>query len=314
MPDKINGRTNSQKMLWDLTHCSICPRFCGTNRYQKPGFCGGRTLPKVAKAMLHFWEEPCISGDCGSGAVFFSGCSLRCVYCQNYRISAENFGQEVTVSELAAIFGDLQSKGAHNINLVSPTHYAPQIAEALALAGLRIPVIYNCGGYESVETVQKLAGLIDIYLPDLKYMHRETAAKYSGAADYFAVATAALQEMVRQVGGAQLNEEGLLQKGLLIRHLILPGQTAESIAILDWIAANLPSEVLVSLMCQYVPMGQAAEFPEINRKLRRKEYEAVLAHLFALGLENGFVQELSAANAAYTPEFDLAGIKRLPIE
>ncbi len=293
---------------WQLEKCMVCPRECGANRLQQFGFCGGRALPKVAKAMLHFWEEPCISGENGSGAVFFSGCALRCVYCQNYEISHEQFGREITITHLAKLFEHLQEQGAHNINLVNPTHYIPQIAQALQLAQLHIPVIYNCGGYEKVTSLQSLNGLIDIYLPDLKYFDAQTAKRYSAVEDYFIVATKAILEMQKQVGKAILDDDGIMQKGLLIRHLVLPGLQSESIAILDWISQHLPHDTMLSIMGQYVPMGKAQKYPELNRTLTEQEYDQVLQYLFSLDLENGFVQDLSSAQSEYTPDFDLSGI------
>lgn len=264
--------------------------------------------PVVARAALHFGEEPCISGERGSGAVFFSGCSLRCVFCQNYGISAENFGEEITVSRLREIYQELIGKGAHNINLVNPTHFVRAIAQSLE-EPLPVPVVYNCGGYELVESLRRLEGKVQIYLPDLKYADDRLALRYSGAADYWERAREAIAEMVRQTGPYCLDEAGMLQSGVLIRHLILPGQVKNSKRILDWIADSFPAgTVLVSLMSQYLPCGKAENFPEINRTLYQEEYDEVEAYLFQKGIEDGFLQELSSADDAYIPAFDLTGV------
>ncbi|MGN0625668.1 MAG: radical SAM protein [Oscillospiraceae bacterium] len=264
--------------------------------------------PVVARAALHFGEEPCISGERGSGAVFFSGCSLRCVFCQNYSISAKNFGEEITVSRLREIYCELVGKGAHNINLVNPTHFVRAIAQSLE-EPLPVPVVYNCGGYESVESLRRLEGKVQIYLPDLKYADDRLALRYSGASDYWERAREAIAEMVRQTGPYCLDEEGMLQSGVLIRHLILPGQVQNSKQILDWIADSFPAgTVLVSLMSQYLPCGKAENYPEINRTLYQEEYDEVEAYLFQKGIEDGFLQELSSADDAYIPAFDLTGV------
>ncbi|HAO69812.1 MAG TPA: radical SAM protein [Ruminococcaceae bacterium] len=264
--------------------------------------------PVVARAALHFGEEPCISGERGSGAVFFSGCSLRCVFCQNYGISAENFGEEITVSRLREIYQELIGKGAHNINLVNPTHFVRAIAQSLE-EPLPVPVVYNCGGYELVESLRRLEGKVQIYLPDLKYADDRLALRYSGAADYWERAREAITEMVRQTGPYCLDEAGMLQSGVLIRHLILPGQVQNSKRILDWIADSFSAgTVLVSLMSQYLPCGKAENFPEINRTLYQEEYDEVEAYLFQKGIEDGFLQELSSADDAYIPAFDLTGV------
>lgn len=264
--------------------------------------------PVVARAALHFGEEPCISGERGSGAVFFSGCSLRCVFCQNYGISAENFGEEITVSRLREIYQELIGKGAHNINLVNPTHFVRAIAQSLE-EPLPVPVVYNCGGYELVESLRRLEGKVQIYLPDLKYADDRLALRYSGAADYWERAREAIAEMVRQTGPYCLDEAGMLQSGVLIRHLILPGQVKNSKRILDWIADSFSAgTVLVSLMSQYLPCGKAENFPEINRTLYQEEYDEVEAYLFQKGIEDGFLQELSSADDAYIPAFDLTGV------
>lgn len=296
----------------NLKQCTFCPRRCGADRTVRPGACGAGENPRVARAALHFWEEPCLSGTRGSGTVFFSGCPLRCCYCQNHAISAGNGGRDVTVERLADIFLELQAQGAHNVNLVSPTHYTPQIAESLRMAragGLSIPVVYNTGGYDGPGGLALMDGLVDVYLPDIKYACAERAARYSGAADYFAAASAAVLEMARQVGPAEFDDEGMLARGLMIRHLVLPGGTADSIAVLDWIAGNLDREsVVVSLMSQYTPCHRSAEYPEINRRLTTLEYNRVLAHYRRLGFRYGYCQKRSSVGGEYVPPFNGEGV------
>lgn len=288
--------------------CSSCPRRCGIDRKTKKGFCGASGLPRVAKAFLHMWEEPCISGTKGSGTIFFSGCNLKCAFCQNYPISQENYGKEITIERLAEICLELQEKGAHNINLVNPTHYTEAIIQSIKIAKLDIPVIYNSNGYESLEQLKAIEGLVDVYLPDIKYHGRESALKYSGCPDYFVHASSAVMEMYRQVGETVFDEDGIIKKGMIIRHLILPCHTNESIKILDWIRAKLPQDVYVSLMSQYIPFYKAELYPEINRRLIRREYDKVLKHFCKLGFENGYVQERNSAEEDYIPAFDLEGV------
>ena len=288
-------------------HCELCPRRCGANRAAgQAGYCGAGGTLKAARAALHFWEEPCISGTRGSGTVFFSGCTLRCCYCQNYPISAQCFGKEITVERLAGIFLELQRQGAHNINFVNPTHYAHVVRSALE-EPLPVPVVWNSGGYDRVETLRSMEGKVDIYLPDLKYLTPALSERYSGAADYPEVAVAAIKEMVRQTGPCVV-EDGLLKRGTVIRHLVLPGRLAEAKRVMDWVREQFePGTVLFSLMSQYVPQGRASEFPEIDRRLRGSEARNAQAYMEALGLE-GFTQEGSAADAGYIPPFDLTGI------
>jgi putative pyruvate formate lyase activating enzyme len=287
--------------------CNLCPRRCGVDRTQGvAGFCRAPAAPKIARTMLHPWEEPCISGSRGSGTVFFSHCNLRCVYCQNYRISQEDRGRELTVASLAKTFLSLQEDGAHNLNLVSPGPYLPSIVAALTLAqknGLSIPVIYNTNGYELPASLGYLDGLADIYLPDLKYYSQAVSAELSGSDDYFEKTSAAILTMFQQVGPPRFNGEGLLTGGLLIRHLILPGHLDESKRILEWIRGNLPPTIYLSLMAQYYPAYQAAQNPKINRLLTEAEYDAMVDYCLDLGLENGFTQEVSAADPKFTPEF-----------
>lgn len=291
----------------DLAECRICPRQCGVDRTAgEKGLCRGGSVLKIASAFLHRWEEPFISGEKGSGTVFFSHCPLKCVFCQNYKISQRDQGKEYSLAGFVKICLDLQEQGAHNINLVSPTHYAPLLAEGLRLAksrGLSLPIVYNTNGYEMVDTLRELEGLIDIYLPDLKYFAEEPALRYSGAPGYFQAASLAIREMYRQVGDPFFAENGLLQRGLVIRHLILPGLTEDSKKVLDWISRELPKEVYVSLMGQYTPVYRSSHYPEINRKLADTEYQEVIGYFLDLGLENGLIQDLSAADPGYIPEF-----------
>lgn len=288
--------------------CSLCPRRCGALRTgtEGGGFCGMPALPVVARAALHFWEEPCISGTRGSGAVFFSGCNLGCVFCQNGSISHGRFGRPVTIPRLREIFQELIAQGAHNINLVTPTHFAPAIREALE-APLAVPVVWNCGGYELPEALRTLEGKVQIYLPDLKYADGALAARYSGAADYFETATAAIREMFRQVGRCVWDADGVLQRGVIIRHLLLPGALENTKAVLDWIAGTFPAgSVLVSLMSQYTPQAGAEGL--LRRKVTGAESRAAQAYMENLGLTAGYYQDSSSAKEEYTPPFDLTGV------
>lgn len=293
-----------------LKSCELCPRRCGADRTKTVGFCGGGALPRLAKAYLHMWEEPCISGTRGSGTVFFSGCSLKCCFCQNYRISAENFGKEISVSRLAEIFLELQDKGAHNINLVSATHYVPQVIEALDLCKgrLNIPVAYNSGGYELPETIEMLRAYVDIFMPDFKYYDSEISEKYSAAKDYFSYASAAIGKMIEIAGKPVYDENGLMKSGVIIRHMVLPSHRKDSEKILRTIAEMYPKDsYLLSLMSQYTPFYKSCEHKEINRRISTYEYEKVAQVAAELGFD-GFMQERSSANEEYTPDFDLSGI------
>lgn len=290
--------------------CELCPRRCGVRRELEqagPGRCRMGALPVVARAAPHHWEEPCISGSRGSGAVFFSGCSLGCVFCQNSPISQRDEGAMVSIEGLRRIFADLAAQGVHNLNLVNPTHFALAVHEALAQPP-GLPVVYNTGGYERVETLRMLDGQVQVYLPDLKYLRGDMAARYSDAADYPRTATAALQEMARQAGPARFDGEGMLIRGLMVRHLVLPGQIAQAKAVLRYIKDELPPGTLVSLMGQYLPCGRAAEYPEINRRLSRREYDQAVDCLYALGFEAGYVQDRASAQSAYIPDFHLQGV------
>lgn len=292
--------------------CSLCPRRCGSERTETEnsnGYCKMPLLPRAARAALHFWEEPCISGTKGSGTVFFSGCSLGCVYCQNFDLSHKKYGADITVKRLAEIFRELEEKGAHNINLVNPTHYALTIRDALEIYRPRIPVVYNSGGYDNVGTLKILEPYIDIYLMDFKYLSSERAALYSDAADYPQTAMEAIKECVRQRPRCVFDENGVMQSGLIVRHLLLPQATREAMEIFDWVRNNAP-DAYFSLMSQYIPMGRAEEFKIINRRITKREYEKVVGYILESGFENCYIQELNSADKDYIPEFDLSGIKK----
>lgn len=297
-----------------LTSCTLCPRRCRVDRSRGGrGFCQAGALPRLAKACLHPWEEPCLSGTRGAGTVFFSHCSLRCCFCQNSQISQDGFGQDVTVTRLAEIFLEQQRRGAHNLDLVTPTHYVPQIIAALDLArarGLALPVVYNSSGYETEETIASLQGWVDIFLPDLKYWDDTYAVKYSQAPGYFAHASKAIQKMAEIAGPPVLDAQGLLQRGVIVRHLALPGLAADSRRLLDWLWHTFGHGVYVSLMSQYTPVHRAAAHPELNRALTRREYDALVAYAISLGIENGFIQEGRSATTDFIPTFDLSGVKR----
>lgn len=289
--------------------CTLCPRQCGAIRTETEnlgGYCSMPAAPVLARAALHFGEEPCISGTRGSGTIFFSGCSLGCVFCQNDSISHRRQGKAVSPQRLADIFRELEAAGAHNINLVNPTHYAVSIRKALSLYKPGVPVVYNTGGYERVETLRSLEGLIDIYLPDCKYVNSALAATLSGAADYFSYASAAIQEMARQTGPVVLDGAGMMQKGTLVRHLVLPGHTKNSLEVLDWLATV--KQIWVSLMFQYTPCGDVSAYKELQRPLTRRECAKVWDYMASLGLEGGYVQERESTGTAMIPAFDLTGV------
>ena len=294
----------------DLERCNICPRNCKIDRTKgKKGYCKCDDKIKIALASIHQYEEPCISGENGSGTVFFSNCNLNCMYCQNYEISQKGKGKEITVEQLTQIFLKQQEKKVHNINLVTPTMYAKQIKEAIIAAkkeGLSIPVIYNTNGYESVETLKELEGLIDIYLPDLKYYSDELSKKYSKVDGYFEVATKAIQEMNRQVGQPVFNEKGIIQKGMIIRHLVLPNHLQNTKHVLKWIKENMPEGTYVSVMAQYFPTYRAKQDESMNRKVTKKEYQEIENYLYTLNLQNGYMQELGEHEEEYVPNFDLS--------
>lgn len=285
--------------------CNLCPRKCNVCRteHQGNGFCGAGTLPVVARVAPHFGEEPCISGTKGSGTVFFSGCTLKCVFCQNYEISDGHKGRAVTPKELADCYKRLESSGVHNINLVTADHYVTAVAESLDIYKPSIPVVYNCSGYTSPKTLSILDGLVDIYLPDFKYSDDALAIKYSSAPNYVNTASSAIKEMIFQVGTPQFDSDGMMKKGVIVRHLILPSHTKNSLGVLDIIKRSYDKQVLVSLMCQYVPVNKAHDFPKINRTITRREYDKVKSALFTLGLD-GFTQDLTSASTDFIPDWD----------
>ncbi len=286
--------------------CNICPRKCGIERKNAGGFCKTSESFKVARAALHFWEEPCISGKNGSGAVFFSGCNLKCVYCQNYEISRDNKGVEISREKLMEIFENLISQGAENINLVNPAHYAVMLADVLKQWKSPVPVVYNSSGYESVETLKLLDGLIDIYLPDFKYIRTDKAERYSSAADYPEIAKAALAEMYRQTGKAVFDGDRM-KRGMIIRHLILPQNTNSALNIIDYVSEHFENAYL-SLMAQYVPCTNLEKYKEINRTVTKREYDKVVDYALSKGLERLFIQERSSADEKYIPLFDFSGV------
>lgn len=300
-----------------MTYCYVCPHRCGVDRPEHMndtspekyfGSCGCSMQPIVARAGLHMWEEPCISGTKGSGTVFFSGCNLHCVFCQNYEISCKGFGKEITIERLQEIYQELISQGAHNINLVTPTHFTEAVIKSLS-EPLSVPVVYNTSGFESQDTLRRLKSKVQIYLPDLKYSDDNLAIKYSNAPYYFRIATDAIKAMYQQVGDYKINEEGIMQSGVIIRHLIMPGYLDNSKRVIDWVANTFtPGQVMFSLMHQYVPCGRAEQFPEINRTVTEGEYAEIEEYLMSSGIEDGFVQEGEAACKEFIPLFDGTGV------
>lgn len=291
--------------------CNLCPRNCKIDRSAgQVGYCGANSTLKVARAALHMWEEPCLSGDIGSGTVFFSGCSLRCVFCQNYSIAHAKSGKEISINRLAEIFIELQEKGAANINLVTPTHFVPQIIAALDLAkqqGLSLPVIYNTGSYESIDTIKMLEGYIDIYLPDLKYVSSDLSSRYSNAGDYFSVAKAAIAEMYHQVKTPKI-EGNFMKRGMIVRHLVLPGQQKDSKRVLQYLYETYHNNIYISIMNQYTPLPYVENFKDLNRRVTSKEYDYVVNYAINLGIENGFIQEGETAKDSFIPDFDNEGV------
>lgn len=290
--------------------CSQCPRRCATRRTDEfgEGYCRAPALPRLARAALHHWEEPCISGTRGSGTIFFSGCSLGCVYCQNYALSHGCYGKTVTLERLAAIMRELAGQGAHNINLVNPTHYAHLLPAIKEHAPAGLPIVYNTGGYDDAEILRGIEGCVDVYLTDLKYHSPRLSLKYSDAADYFERAASAMQEMYRQTGPAVCDSDGILRRGVIVRHLVLPGYSADSLNVLKYCRDHLPDGVLYSVMAQYTPMGEAAHMPPLDRRLTAAEYRRI--ERFVEGEERftGYMQERSSAQEEYVPPFDLTGI------
>lgn len=288
--------------------CNICPRNCKVNRTQTPGFCGMSNNLKLSKVGKFEWEEPVISGTKGSGAIFFSGCNLKCVFCQNYKISSEGFGREITVERLIQIFKELENQNVHNINLVSPTQFSEQIIQALQIYKPKIPVVWNSNGYENVSEIKKLQGLIDIYLVDCKFKNSELSKKYCKAENYFEVNAVCINEMLRQQPAVILDKENIMQKGVIIRHLVMPNCVYDSIDILKYLTSIYKDNFLLSIMGQYTPFYRAKDYPEINRKLKPLEYKMVINKAIEFGLNEGFVQDLKSATEDFIPKFDLSGV------
>lgn len=291
-----------------LTNCRLCPRNCGVNRRAgEIGYCGGGEKVKIARAALHYWEEPCISGINGSGTVFFSHCTMKCVYCQNYKISTQSMGKTVTETELANTFVSLQNQGAHNINLVTPTHYVPQIISALDTArqnGLNVPVVYNSGGYEASGTLDMLSGYVNVYLPDVKYFDDWYAVKYSGAENYFQTAVSAIERMLKQVGMCKFDENGIIESGVIVRHLVLPGLIFDSKKILDKLRSYFGDDIYISIMSQYTPLDTLpAEFPELNRKIKMNYYNSLINYASNIGITNAYIQDSESADEGFIPDF-----------
>ncbi len=290
--------------------CTVCPRQCGVMREDtafSDGVCGMPAYPRIARAALHFGEEPCISGKNGSGTVFFSGCTLSCVFCQNSEISHKKHGETVSPARLSEIFKELEQQGAHNINLVNPTHFVASIKAALDIYKPHIPIIYNSSGYERVETIRELNGYVDIYLPDLKYVNDDLATRISGAIDYFTYASAAILEMADQTGAPVFDDDGIMQKGTMVRHLVLPSHTKESIAVLDWLTQHKDA-LYISIMFQYTPLGHLEEFPELQRSLTTRECEKIWDYAETCGITNGYIQDKKSSGVEMIPHFDLTGV------
>ncbi len=296
-------------MLEKLEKCRICPHQCKINRTKGVvGRCKATEKVKIALYSTHDFEEPCISGEKGSGTIFFSNCNLNCIFCQNYEISQLGKGKEISFERLADIFLEQQAKDVENINLVTPTSYVPQIIEAIKIAkkkGLKLPIVYNTNAYEQIETLKMLEGYIDIYLPDLKYAENKLAMKYSKVDDYFEIATKAIKEMIRQVGTPKLNENGIMLSGVMIRHLVLPNHLENSKKVLKWIKENLPKDIYVSVMAQYFPTYQAKEYEKLNRKLTKEEWEKIENYIEELEFKNGYVQELGDHEEEYVPKWEI---------
>ena len=291
--------------------CNSCPRMCSAERNNSlpaKGFCKMPYEPFIARAALHRWEEPCISGVNGSGTIFFSGCSLRCVFCQNEQISRSPFGRQFDKNGFILLMKQLEEMGAHNINLVNPTHFVPFIREALSDYKPSVPVIYNSGGYDLAQSIKSLSGLIDVYLPDLKYVSPVLSKKYSGAENYFEFASRAVIEMQSQAGECEFDDDGIIRKGLIIRHLVIPSNISDSFRVIDFVADNLPKNTCMSIMSQYTPMGRYDNMPELNRRLTTFEYEKVLDHFRERGLENAYIQQVDSAKKQYIPDFSDFGI------
>ncbi len=295
-------------MIKELENCTLCPHKCGVNRNEKIGRCKANEKVKIALYSTHNFEEPCISGKNGSGTVFFSNCNLNCIFCQNYEISQQGKGKEITIEQLAQIFLIQQENGVNNINLVTPTSYVLQIIEAIKIArnkGLKIPIIYNTNGYENIETLKMLNGYIDVYLPDLKYANNELAKKYSKIDNYFEIAQLAIKEMIKQVGSPKFDSNGIIKKGVIIRHLVLPNYIQNSKDVLKWIKYNLPQNTYISVMAQYFPTYKAKDDAFLNRKLSQKEWQEIENYIEQLEFENGFIQELGEHEEEYVPKWEV---------
>ena len=296
----------------EMNACNLCPRECGVNRKQgELGYCHMTNKLSVARAALHMWEEPCISGKEGAGAVFFSGCTMGCVYCQNHSIADGTIGKIITIERLAQIFLELQGKGANTINLVTPTHFLIPIIQALDIAkknGLHLPIVYNTSGYEKVEALQRLEGYVDVYLPDFKYYDGKVAFRYSKAKNYADYAKKAVCEMLRQTGTPRFNEKGIMTKGVIVRHLVLPGQVKDSKRIIDYLYHTFGDKIYLSIMNQYTPLPHVSKYKELNRTITEEEYEEVVDYAIELGVENGFIQEGETAKESFIPEFDYQGV------
>lgn len=299
-------------MLSILENCRLCPRNCNVNRLKNEvGFCKSNVNLNIARVSLHDWEEPCISGSRGSGTVFFSNCNLNCVFCQNHEISQQGIGKEVSIERLSTIFMEQQERGAHNINLVTPTHFVPQIIEAIKLSkaiGLKIPIVYNSNGYENIDTIKALNGYIDVYLPDLKYMSDKYAKRYSKVSNYFEFASKAIDEMFKQAPKLIFNKDGLLTSGVIIRHLMLPGLLFDSKKLIDYIYNKYGDNIYISIMNQYTPMFNSKEYPEINKPLNPKHYDSLINHCIDIGIKNAFIQEDGTVKESFVPHFDLRGV------
>lgn len=295
-----------------LENCTLCMRKCNVNRNKGiKGVCNSSNSIRIARAALHFWEEPCISGKKGSGTVFFSNCNLKCVFCQNYKISSEGFGTEITIERLAEIFLELQDKGANNINLVTPTHFVPQIIESLKIAknkGLNLPIIYNTNSIDTLDTIKALNGYIDVYLPDFKYFEDKYSLKYSKIKGYSANVLEIIEEMVKQVGYPKFREDGIIVKGVIVRHLLLPGLLFDSKKIIDSIYKKFGDSVYISLMNQYTPMYNAKKYPEINKSINEKTYDSIINYALSLGVKNGFIQESGTNSEEFVPDFNNEGV------
>ena len=311
MISKDTKKLNDYNSLEMLKRCNLCPRKCFVNRLEgELGYCNASKNIKVAKVSLHHWEEPCISGDLGSGTVFFSNCNIKCVFCQNYKISHDGFGKIISINRLSEIFLEQQRRGALNINLVTPTHYVPQIIEALKIAkntGLNIPILYNSNGYENIETIRSLNGLIDVYLPDLKYYRDKFAIKYSNAPNYFNTASKVIAEMFSQVGKIKLDNNGIIQSGVIIRHLMLPGLLFDSKKVVDFIHTTFNDDVYISLMNQYTPIHVKTKYPEINKTLNPAHYNALINYCLNLGITKCFIQDSGTSSTYFVPDFNLSG-------